>query len=173
MKYSHRMGGKLDYAWMGPYTVVDVLPKGRYRLRGSNGLVLKKIYNSTLLKPYLEPSDQQNLKPQKQLQTNLHHDDDDDDCDHVRDKSSHACLTDLHDTNQATVKSPPTGAPQTNQLHLNILDSQSAWIDVVINDAQELLRVFPTEARISEYSFGSQITVCSDAAKLCSDSPHL
>ena len=46
MKNSHRMGGKLDSKWDGPYTVNEKLSKGRYHLRSKHGVVLKKLYSS-------------------------------------------------------------------------------------------------------------------------------
>ena len=46
MKNTHRMGGKLDIKWDGPYTVEAKLTKGRYQLRAKTGLLLKKLYNS-------------------------------------------------------------------------------------------------------------------------------
>ena len=55
MKNSHRMGGKLDSKWDGPYTIEEKLSKGRYRLRSKQGVVLKKLYSSCLLKEYFEP----------------------------------------------------------------------------------------------------------------------
>ena len=50
------MGGKLDAKWDGPYTVEAKLSKGRYQLKSKNGLVLKKLYSSCLLKEYFEGS---------------------------------------------------------------------------------------------------------------------
>lgn len=55
MKHSHRMGGKLDKKWEGPYTVNAKLSKGRYELRSGHGIILKKLYSSCLLKEYYEP----------------------------------------------------------------------------------------------------------------------
>ena len=52
MKNSHRMGGKLDKKWDGPYTIEVKLSKGRYQLQSSSGVVLKKLYSSFLLKEY-------------------------------------------------------------------------------------------------------------------------
>ena len=48
------MGGKLDAKWDGPYIVEAKLSKGRYQLKSKNGLVLKKLYSSCLLKEYFE-----------------------------------------------------------------------------------------------------------------------
>ena len=55
MKNSHRMGGKLDSKWDGPYVIEEKLSKERYRLRSKQGVVLKKLYSSCLLKEYFEP----------------------------------------------------------------------------------------------------------------------
>ena len=54
MKNSHRMGGKLDVKWDGPYTIEAKLNKGRYQLRSKTGFVVKKLYSSCLLKEYFE-----------------------------------------------------------------------------------------------------------------------
>ena len=53
-RHSHRMGGKLDIKWNGPYIVKARLTKGRYQLQSSNGVVLKKLYSTCLLKEYFE-----------------------------------------------------------------------------------------------------------------------
>ena len=55
MRNSHRMGGKLEKMWLGPYEVVESLSKGRYTLKSSDGSILKKAYNGVLLKEYLQP----------------------------------------------------------------------------------------------------------------------
>ena len=55
MQNSHRMGGKLEKKWLGPYEVVESLSKGRYTLKSSDGSILKKAYNGVLLKEYLQP----------------------------------------------------------------------------------------------------------------------
>lgn len=55
MKNHHRMGGKLDDRWTGPYEVVEKLSKGRYCLKTKEGKVLKKLYNGALLKDHLQP----------------------------------------------------------------------------------------------------------------------
>ena len=44
---AHRMGGKMDEKWTGPYEVVKSLSRGCYKLKATNGKVLKKSYNST------------------------------------------------------------------------------------------------------------------------------
>ena len=54
MRPNHRMEGKLDARWNGPYTVAAKLSKGSYQLQSKNGVVLKKLYNSCLLKEYYE-----------------------------------------------------------------------------------------------------------------------
>lgn len=57
MKNSHRMGGKMDPKWLGPYTVKEkATTKGCYKLCSMTGKVLKKSYSSCLLKTYFEPS---------------------------------------------------------------------------------------------------------------------
>ena len=48
------MGGKLDSKWDSPYAVEDKLSKGRYNLMSKEGVVLKKLYSSCLLKEYFE-----------------------------------------------------------------------------------------------------------------------
>ena len=55
MRNSHQMGGKLDEKWKRPYEVVESFSKGRYKLKSLKGCILKKAYNSFLLKEYLEP----------------------------------------------------------------------------------------------------------------------
>ena len=54
MKNQHRMGGKLDDHWTGPYEVIEKLSKGHYYLKAVEGKVLKKLYNGALLKDHLE-----------------------------------------------------------------------------------------------------------------------
>ena len=54
MRNSHRMGGKLDKKWIGPYEVVESLSNGCYRLKSSDGSIFKKAYNSFLLKDNLQ-----------------------------------------------------------------------------------------------------------------------
>ena len=48
------MGGKLDSKWDGLYTVEEKLRKGRYKLMSKQGVILKKLYSSCLLKEYFE-----------------------------------------------------------------------------------------------------------------------
>ena len=57
MANSHRMGGKMDPVYTGPYTVAEVMDKGRYCLQKANGTRLKKLYNGVLLKEVLDPVD--------------------------------------------------------------------------------------------------------------------
>lgn len=51
------MGSKLDPLYTGPYTVAEVLDKGRYCLEKADGTRLKKLYNGVLLKEKLDPVD--------------------------------------------------------------------------------------------------------------------
>ena len=55
MVHSHRMGGKMDSVWKEPYTVEEIVGKGRYQLKSKDGKVLKKLYNGVLLKEYYSP----------------------------------------------------------------------------------------------------------------------
>lgn len=50
MKNNHRMGGKLDSRWIGPYVVSEKLAKGQYRLKNKDGNVLQKIHSAILLR---------------------------------------------------------------------------------------------------------------------------
>ncbi|XP_064406458.1 uncharacterized protein LOC135351399 [Halichondria panicea] len=65
MANSHRMGGKMDCTWKGPYIVHKILDKGRYELQSGSGKVLKKCYNGVLLKEYYSPetNDEENTLP--------------------------------------------------------------------------------------------------------------
>ena len=45
----------MDTKWQGPYEVVQSLSKGRYKLKSSKGCILKKAYNSFVLKEFLGP----------------------------------------------------------------------------------------------------------------------
>ena len=60
MANSHRMGGKLDETWKGPYIIEEIHDKAkgryRYRLKSRNGKVLKKLYNGILFKEFYSPS---------------------------------------------------------------------------------------------------------------------
>ena len=55
MVHSHRIGGKMDSVWKEPYTVEEIVGKGRYQLKSKDGKVLKKLYNGVLLKEYYSP----------------------------------------------------------------------------------------------------------------------
>ena len=50
-----RKGGKLEWAWSGPYTISKVLPKGLYEFRNEDGTELKTSFNSLRLKIYHHP----------------------------------------------------------------------------------------------------------------------
>ena len=51
----HRMGGKLSPRFLGPYEVVEILPKGRVRIKNlRTQKVLKNLYNIRNLKAYAE-----------------------------------------------------------------------------------------------------------------------
>lgn len=67
MKNSHRMGGKLDIRWTGPYKVVEDCGKMRYRVKNfQNGELEKKTVHCSRLKPYLEQSD--SIEGQKEVE---------------------------------------------------------------------------------------------------------
>ena len=52
-KNVHRMGGKLEDRWMGPYEIVKCLEKGRVKLKNlQSGKVLKNTYHAVNLKVY-------------------------------------------------------------------------------------------------------------------------
>ena len=65
MANSHRMGGKLDCVYTGPYTVAEILDKGRYCLQNADGRKLKMLYNGVLLKEYVEPLESGDKPSQK------------------------------------------------------------------------------------------------------------
>ena len=66
MQNAHRMGGKMDLTWKGPYTIQKMVGKGRYQLKTKNGQVLKKLYNGILLKEYYSTgADHQSTTPEK------------------------------------------------------------------------------------------------------------
>lgn len=50
-----RKGGKLEWAWSGPYTISKVLPKSLYEFRNEDGTELKTSFNSLRLKIYHHP----------------------------------------------------------------------------------------------------------------------
>ena len=55
MANTHRMGGKLDPKWLGPYKVEEITDKGLYRLQcQKSGRILKQVISSLQLKPYVE-----------------------------------------------------------------------------------------------------------------------
>ena len=60
------MGGKLNIAWKGPYTVIEVKGKNRYRLQRDDGKELKQVFSAILLKKYFPPSD---INPNKKVET--------------------------------------------------------------------------------------------------------
>ena len=52
-----RKGGKLDVRFPGgPYEITEDLGKGRFRLRGSDGLIRKQVVNNHRLKTWRDPS---------------------------------------------------------------------------------------------------------------------
>ena len=58
MKNSHRMGGKLNPRWTGPYTILEVKPKGLYQLKSlKTSNPLKQAVSSTQWKPYIQRVD--------------------------------------------------------------------------------------------------------------------
>lgn len=53
MANSHRMGGKMDPRWFGPYEVDNITKKGLYQLKCvRNGKLLKQVFSSVQLKAY-------------------------------------------------------------------------------------------------------------------------
>ena len=53
MANAHRMGGKLDAKWLGPYEVQKITEKGLYQLKCmKSGKVLKQTFSSLQLKGY-------------------------------------------------------------------------------------------------------------------------
>ena len=58
LKNKHRMGGKLDAKWLGPYIVTGVTAYGNYKLRcKQNGELLKQCVPSAHLKKYIHRPD--------------------------------------------------------------------------------------------------------------------
>ena len=54
MKNLHRMGGKLDIRWSGPYEVIKDCGKLRFQLKSiRSNKQLKRMVNCTRLKPYI------------------------------------------------------------------------------------------------------------------------
>ena len=57
MKNTHRMGGKLDIRWTGPYEVVEDCGKMRYKLKSrKGGNILKISVHCSRLKYYTHPA---------------------------------------------------------------------------------------------------------------------
>ena len=52
---SHRMGGKLEKPWLGPYIINQDLGKGRYCLKTLEGKPLKQTIHCVRLKRFLDP----------------------------------------------------------------------------------------------------------------------
>ena len=62
MKNSHRMEGKLDERWIGPYEIEEIVKKGVYRLRNAKGELLARTVTGARLKRYREmPSESEHL----------------------------------------------------------------------------------------------------------------
>ena len=60
----HRMGGKLDNRWTGPFIINEDLGKGRFRLKTVGGNPLKQTIHCARLKLYHDPaSGQAALEP--------------------------------------------------------------------------------------------------------------
>ena len=58
MKNKHRMGGKLDVKWLGPYVITRLTEDGNFELRCSkSGTPLKQRVPITHLKKYIHPPD--------------------------------------------------------------------------------------------------------------------
>ena len=53
-KNSHRMGGKLEKPWLGPYIIQKDLGKGRYCLKTLEGKALKQTIHKRFLDPVVE-----------------------------------------------------------------------------------------------------------------------
>ena len=57
MKNTHRMGGKLDIRWTGPYEVVKDCGKMLYKLKfKKTGIALKQAVHCSRLKHYIHPA---------------------------------------------------------------------------------------------------------------------
>ena len=54
-----RQGGKMDFRWLGPYTIEKNLGKGAYLLRHDAGKPSKRV-NGAHMKPYFDPPDDTN-----------------------------------------------------------------------------------------------------------------
>lgn len=57
-KNKHRMGGKLDKRWTGPFIISEDLEKGRFRLKTLAGKTLKQTVHCARLKFYHDSNDQ-------------------------------------------------------------------------------------------------------------------
>ena len=57
-----RQGGKMDFRWLGPYTIEKNLGKGTYLLRCDAG-ESSKLVNGAHMKPYFNPPDGSNQPP--------------------------------------------------------------------------------------------------------------
>ena len=72
MKNEGRKGGKLNRVFPGgPYMNAEELGKGRYRLKGEDGVLMKTAINCHRLKLWLDPEGGK-LKPQKRYVCNPH-----------------------------------------------------------------------------------------------------
>ena len=58
----------MDCTWKGPYTIKEVVGKGRYQLTSKDGRVLKKLYNGVLLKEYHLPRKTKKEQGQKEIE---------------------------------------------------------------------------------------------------------
>ena len=52
-----RKGGKLDYHWNGPYSILEQTTKGTYKLKNMLGKTLKQAISSIQMKPYVEDAE--------------------------------------------------------------------------------------------------------------------
>lgn len=58
LKNKHRMGGKLDAKWLGPYVVAGITDYGSYELRcAKSGKLLKQRVPVAHLKRYIHPTE--------------------------------------------------------------------------------------------------------------------
>ena len=71
-----RQGGKMDFRWLGPYTIEKNLGKGAYLLQHDAGKSSKRV-NGAHMKPYFDPLDDTNPpddEPDLLDDVSLHHD---------------------------------------------------------------------------------------------------
>ena len=54
-KNSHRMEGKLEKPWLGPYIIQKDMGKGRYCLKTLEGKALKQTIHCACLERFLDP----------------------------------------------------------------------------------------------------------------------